>query len=251
VVAPSFSRAEARALRALNGATPRVAIGLHLTLTAPFRPLTEAFRPTRAGTFLSLGATFTHAMLRRLDASALRAEIRSQLNAFRDLFGLSPDFVDGHHHVHLFPRVADAVLEVMKAEAPKAWLRQCGSALPLTQRLADPKGMLLHRLSARLEKRAAALRMRTNAAFAGTYDFNRPVDFAALFARFLQRLPDHGLIMCHPGFVDAELERLDTLTALREAEYAFFAGDTFPALLASRGFALACAARTGTSPQGS
>ena len=45
--------------------------------------------------------------------------------------------------------------------------------------------------------------------------------------------------MCHPGFVDDELQRLDPLTSLREREYAFFAGDAFPAVLASRGVALA------------
>ena len=31
--------------------------------------------------------------------------------------------------------------------------------------------------------------------------------------------------MCHPGFVDAELERLDPLTTQREREYAYLAGD--------------------------
>jgi predicted glycoside hydrolase/deacetylase ChbG (UPF0249 family) len=46
------------------------------------------------------------------------------------------------------------------------------------------------------------------------------------------------LIMCHPGFVDAELQRLDPLTTLREHEYAFLAGETFPDLLASHGVAL-------------
>ena len=38
--------------------------------------------------------------------------------------------------------------------------------------------------------------------------------------------------MCHPGFVDAELERLDPLTTLREREYAYLAGDAFPAAAA-------------------
>ena len=37
--------------------------------------------------------------------------------------------------------------------------------------------------------------------------------------------------MCHPGFVDAELERLDPLTKQREREYAYLAGDDFPAVL--------------------
>jgi predicted glycoside hydrolase/deacetylase ChbG (UPF0249 family) len=45
--------------------------------------------------------------------------------------------------------------------------------------------------------------------------------------------------MCHPGFVDAELQRLDPLTTLREREYAFFVEESFPALLAAHGIALA------------
>jgi hypothetical protein len=44
--------------------------------------------------------------------------------------------------------------------------------------------------------------------------------------------------MCHPGTVDAELRRLDPLTTLREKEYAYFAGETFPKLLASQGITL-------------
>ena len=39
VVAPNFSREQVNALSALNVATQRVAIGLHLTLTGPLKPL--------------------------------------------------------------------------------------------------------------------------------------------------------------------------------------------------------------------
>jgi predicted glycoside hydrolase/deacetylase ChbG (UPF0249 family) len=45
--------------------------------------------------------------------------------------------------------------------------------------------------------------------------------------------------MCHPGFVDAELQRLDPLTNLREQEYAYLIGDAFPAVLTRCGVALA------------
>jgi hypothetical protein len=45
--------------------------------------------------------------------------------------------------------------------------------------------------------------------------------------------------MCHPGFVDAELEALDSLTTLRTHEFAFFSSDDFPKLLAEHGVALA------------
>jgi predicted glycoside hydrolase/deacetylase ChbG (UPF0249 family) len=245
VVAPSFGRTEASALTALNSVTPlnsvapRVAIGLHLTLTAPFRPLSPGFAPLRDGAFPPLGTMLRLAITRRFTREALEAEIASQLQAFRDAFGRAPDFVDGHQHVHVFPQIGAALLAVMKKSAQGAWVRQCGRVLPLAARFADRKGLLLDLLSHRFRRRAAALGVRTNPAFAGTYRFDDAADFATLFPRFLAGLPDGSLVMCHPGFVDDELQRLDSLTTLREKEYAYFAGDQFSGVLAARGMALA------------
>jgi hypothetical protein len=237
--APSCTRSEARALNMLNAAAPRIAIGLHVTLTAPFHPLSKDFAPVHGGAFLSLSAMLRRALLRRLRPQALAAEVEAQLRAFIDRFGRAPDFVDGHQHVHLFPQVRDAVLATMNTLAPKAWARQCGRSAPLRQRLADRKGLLLDLLSGGFRRRAEALGVRTNPGFAGTYDYRATADFASLLPRFLERLPDGGLVMCHPGFVDAELERLDPLTTLREREYAFLAQASFPDLLAAHGASLA------------
>jgi len=235
-VAPSFHRSEASALDVLNSVAPRVAIGLHVTLTAPYRPLSAGFRPLQEGQFLSLKATFGHAMLRRFEHDVLKAEIGRQLEAFRNAFGRAPDFIDGHQHVHLFPQIGRALLEVAKESTPDAWLRQCGRVGPFGKRFADRKGLLLDIWSWRFRRRAAALGLRTNPGYAA--------DFAALFPRFLEALPDNGLVMCHPGFVDAELQRLDPLTTLREKEYAYLAGDEFPELFAAHGMTLA-PAKTG------
>lgn len=240
VTTPSFSAAQARALSDLAGPDRRAAIGLHFTLTAPFRPAAPAYRPiARDGAFLGLAGTMAAGLVRRLDPDALAAEAASQFAAFRAAFGRPPDFVDGHQHVHLLPQVSDAVLAAIKQMAPGAWMRQCGRAMPLRRRFADCKGLLLDVLSARLRRRCAAARVSANPAFAGTYDFKRTTAFDALFASFLQGLPDGGLVMCHPGFVDAELQRLDALTTMREQEHAFFAGKQFPALLAAHGIELA------------
>jgi predicted glycoside hydrolase/deacetylase ChbG (UPF0249 family) len=172
-------------------------------------------------------------------AKALTHEIEAQLNAFVDAFGHPPDFFDGHRHVHLFPQIRDAVLSVAKAAAPAAWLRQCGRSPASDKSWGDGKGLLLDVLSRQFRRRATALGISTNPGFAGTYTYRANADFAALFPRFLDGLPDGGLVMCHPGFVDAELQRLDPLTTLREQEYAFFAGEEFPRLLARQGAALA------------
>ena len=230
--APSLDRAQAQALAA---AAPQVAVGLHVTLTAPFRPLTGDFAPTRDGAFLPLAAVMARGFLGRLDRQKLAAEIAAQFAGFAAAFGRPPDFVDGHQHVQLLPVVRDALLAATKEMAPRAWVRQCGS---VKRSMSDPKGLLLDWLSRRFRARAEALGIRTNPAFAGTYTFDPTAQIAALFPRFLDGLPDGGVVMCHPGEVDDELRRLDPLTDLRAREHAYFAGEDFAALLQSQGVTL-------------
>jgi predicted glycoside hydrolase/deacetylase ChbG (UPF0249 family) len=105
--------------------------------------------------------------------------------------------------------------------------------------LHDPKSLVLDLLSVRFRSRAARLGIATNPAFSGAYAFTPKADFAALFPRFLNGMPDGGLIMCHPGFVDAPLKSLDPLTDLRERELAYFDSDAFARDLARHGVALA------------
>jgi chitin disaccharide deacetylase len=237
VVAPSFHRSEAAALAALRAHGARVAIGLHLTLSGPFQPLTERFTPLKDNAFPSYGAMLLRACLHQLDRKALEAEVAAQIRMFGHEFGRAPDFIDGHQHVQIFPQVRDALVAVARKMAPTAWIRQCGR-VGASSRLSDPKGLVLDLLSKRFRERAAERGIRTNAAFAGTYSFNESADFATLFPRFLEGLPDEGLVMCHPGVVDAELRRLDPLTTLREKEYAYFSGEAFPKLLASQNITL-------------
>jgi predicted glycoside hydrolase/deacetylase ChbG (UPF0249 family) len=235
VASPHFNRDAAATL--LAAAPPGAAIGLHVTLTGPFEPLGHDFEPLRHGAFLSLAATLRRAHLRALRPPHLKAEVSRQFEKFAATFGRPPDFVDGHHHVHLFPQIRDAVLRVTQDAAPKAWVRQCGRVSG-RRRLTDHKALLLDGLSRRFRRMAAEHGLRTNPAFAGTYTFRAAAPYAALFAGFLDGLPDGGVIMCHPGKVDAALEQLDHVTHSRELEYAYFGGEAFPRLLAERGVRL-------------
>jgi predicted glycoside hydrolase/deacetylase ChbG (UPF0249 family) len=239
VVGASCHRCEAMALAALNRTEPRVAVGLHLALTSPFQPLSAGFAPLAEGRFISLGRTVAAAFLRRFDPEALAREVAAQLRAFLQVFERPPDYIDGHHHVHLLPQVRDAVLQVVKQEVHDVWVRQCGRAGGIAARLSDYKGFFLDLLSATFRRRAAALGLRTNTGFAGAYAFTDDADFSALFPRFLEHLPDGGVLMCHPGFVDDELRSLDSLTTLREKEYAFLAGEMFAPMLAAHDVVLA------------
>jgi predicted glycoside hydrolase/deacetylase ChbG (UPF0249 family) len=237
VVGPAIGRDEVSALN--QAAAGNCAIGLHVTLTAPFHPLTMHFKPLDGGLFLPFPKLLRAGALRRLDPEIIGAELTAQLAAFKELFGRAPDFVDGHQHVQLFPQIRDAFLAAVKEAAPNAWVRQGGRHGPLAQWLGTPKALLLDILSAKFRRSASRANIAFNPAFAGAYDFSQAPDFGELMQRFLDGLPDGGLVMCHPGFVDDTLVSLDPLTGQREREYAFLAGDAFPRLLAANNVTLA------------
>jgi len=238
VLAPAFDRSETAALDRLNGDGRRAQIGLHVTLTAPYRPLTSGFAPLREGGFLPLPDTLRAAVARRFSVMSVAEEISAQLGEFVSAFGRPPDYFDGHHHVQLFPQIRDAFLRVVATAAPDAWVRQSGRAVPLVERLRDRKSLLLDILSVAFRRKARRLGIATNPAFAGTYDFAAQRDFASLFPTFLDGLPDGGLVMCHPGIVDAELKQLDKLTTPREREYEYFKSDAYARLLVEQHVAL-------------
>src|SRR4029453_11089176 len=154
MVGAAIGRTEVAALQDVAASSPRCAIGLHATLTAPFRPLTMHFRPTDGGLFLPFPQLLRAGLLRRLDPKIIEYELLAQLAAFKEVFGRPPDFVDGHQHAQLFPGVRDAFLRAVKEAAPTAWVRQGGRLQPLTKRLGAPKALVLDVLSARFRKRA-------------------------------------------------------------------------------------------------
>ncbi|RAI42471.1 ChbG/HpnK family deacetylase [Rhodoplanes roseus] len=238
VLPPTFSAAEAARLAAV--AEGRASVGLHVTLTAPFQPLTSGFGPLAGdGSFLPIGKLLAASFVTPFDRDAIAREVAAQMAAFVTAFGRPPAYVDGHQHVHLLPGMREAVLDVVTRAAPQAWVRQCGQVTATLKRLGDPKSLLLDRMSHAFRRLAAERGVPTNPAFAGTYTFKPGVDYATLFPAFLKDLPDGSVVMCHPGRVDTELKRLDPLTDLREAEYAYLGGEAFPAVLARAGFTLA------------
>jgi hypothetical protein len=245
VVGPAIGRDEAAALQDVT-AGDACAVGLHVTLTAPFHPLTMHFRPLRDGAFLPHARLLLEGLARRLDPEIIQAEVLAQIARFADLFGRPPDYLDGHQHAQLFPQVRDAVLAARKAAAPDAWVRQCGRTVSGLARLTPLKALLLDALSRRFRTLCDAAGVACNPGFAGAYDFTDAADFADLMSGFLAALPDRGLLMCHPGHVDEILVALDPLTTQRERELAFLGSDGFARLLQSQGVVLLPPARPPT-----
>lgn len=233
VNAPACTRESCMALQEAARANAHCAIGLHVTLSAPFHPLTLHMRPLAGNAFLPLGRLLAAGMMRRLDIDILRAEIAAQLARFADLVGRAPDFVDGHQHVQLFPQIRTAFLAAVKDTAPHAWVRQGGRAGAWSAGRANPKTLLLDGLSRAFRRDAAHAGLAFNTAFAGAYDFSNAIAFGDRVRGFLADLPDGGLMMCHPGHADDALAALDPVTIQRDREYAYFTGDDFPRLLAA------------------
>jgi hypothetical protein len=232
-VIPGFEQ-ECAALLSTPSPIP-LAIGLHATLTGPFKPRAALPISTADGKFPPLASLVPPLGFFWIDRKAVKVEITAQIAALRKALGRDPDFVDGHQHVQLMPGVRLPFLEAVLEEAPKAWVRQCGAAAGAR----GAKARFIEFLSHGFRRHAEKLGLAFNPAFAGAYDFSSAENFAALFARFLDGLPEHGVVMCHPGFVDAELVVRDSLTDRREAEYAFLAGEDFPTVLARAGASLA------------
>lgn len=220
----------------------RCDIGLHLTLTG-HRPLGRMPTLAPAGRLPPLGRLFAAALTRRLDHQEVAAELRRQWDAFTQVHGRLPDFVDGHQHVHLLPGVREAVL-AMLLECPagaRPWLRVCWEPPPrvLARQVAIGKTMLLTALSLPLRHAVRRLGLAANDSFRGVHSFTPDGDFTSMFPRFLRGAARRPLIMCHPGLVDDALRAVDPVVEPRVGEYGYLASDRFTDDLAAAGWRLA------------
>ena len=195
----------------------RADIGLHLTLTLD-RPLGRLMRA---------------AYLRRLDSQAIAAEIDRQIEFFTHTLGRSPDFIDGHQHVHLLPGVREPVLAA--AMRTGAYLRVTDEPLGaiLGNRVAAGKSAFLSLMARPMARLAARSRIRRNSGFRGARSFAEREPFRSLFRRIIADAPAGTIVMCHPGLVDAALAGRDSVTAAREGEYRYFLSEEFPGDLAA------------------
>src|SRR5690348_12024331 len=78
VVGPAIGRDEIASLKDAAASSARCAIGLHVTLTAPFRPLTMYFRPVNGGLFLPFPRLMVAGLSRRLDPEIIQSEVAVQ-----------------------------------------------------------------------------------------------------------------------------------------------------------------------------
>jgi predicted glycoside hydrolase/deacetylase ChbG (UPF0249 family) len=219
VTRPQWMR-EAAALKPLAG---DIAIGLHLNLTLG-APLSADWAATRSGGFPGIAALIASTHLGRPTPAVIANEIECQLDAFEAGMGAPPDIIDGHEHVHILPRVRASLLASLKRRYARrpilirdpsvSWAHILGRKVPVT------KSLVLRFLARGMRADIERSGFISNDRFAGITRFEaKAASVDSDFAAAAELEGWRPLAMCHPGFADAELQRVDRHTKRRQLEF--------------------------------
>lgn len=201
----------------LKEMNPDIDVGLHLVLTNDF----SLSRPSVK--FPSCATLFVRCVFRQISKPELRDEILKQVQLFELHFGRRPDFIDGHQHVHQFSVIRDVLLEVYQELHLDSYIRTFRLPLGVHFRdlLSPPRWSLkeifslaaLNVLGKALAKKLEALAIPTNDSLLGHFDYSGKKKFQEVFffySKFTEG-SQNALFICHPGYVDQELESRDSL----------------------------------------
>lgn len=205
----------------------QIDIGLHLNLTQG-QPLSTEFANTYGKRFFSLNKLLRYAFLHKLQNGAIEAECEAQIDCFADMLGFLPRFIDGHQHVHQFPIIRHALLNVYEKRLRRqhTYIRLVNGKLRLSGFKENLKKIIIYRTGAGALKRLLnSHHIPHNLSFSGIYSFAKAEQYGELFPQFLQEISDKGLIMCHPGFLPSESD--DIIGQARYAEYQYLVGGRF------------------------
>ena len=201
-------------------------IGLHFNLTEG-QPLSSEFCHTYGNQFSHLSRLMMRAMLRQLDIKIMAAECRAQILQFANAFGVLPDFIDGHQHVHQFPLIREIVLNIYekRLRASGCYIRSVNQTR-LLHRSAFFKKLIIQWMGAGIFKKLLCKQaVPHNHSFSGIYSFKVNSDYATIFRQFLKNIENGALVMSHPGLQIAEVN--DPMAAIRFNEFCYLNSDQF------------------------
>lgn len=194
-------------------------VGLHFNLTEGVWISDSSIRD------IGLTQLILKAYTHRLSTAMIMQELLAQIDAFTQIMGKTPDFIDGHQHIQQFPVIRQAILAWLTTQTSthKPYLR-CSYLQHLSgnDRI---KRWVINRLGAKkLKNQLAKTNIPHNKTFSGVYDFSPHANYRHLFQQFLREVNHQGMIMCHPaqGF-----DPNDPHTLARQQEWAYFMSDDF------------------------
>ena len=208
--------------------TPALSVGCHVVLTGgePVLPPAQLASLASGGQFRAGIAAFAQAAIfGKLNANEIRAEVEAQIHKLQRA-GRALTHVDTHKHTHLFPAVLRPLLEAARdcgiraVRNPFTPVRLLATQLLRGNFTRSSKVMMLafFRASFGRELRRSGMRAPDGSfGIIATGSLN-----AATLARIAAAIPEGTWeLVTHPGYNDAELERLPTrLRQSRDLELA-------------------------------
>jgi predicted glycoside hydrolase/deacetylase ChbG (UPF0249 family) len=195
-----------QSVRQLVKCAQNVDIGLHLVLTSEGRPLAPSSCVSLAteGKFHDFGILLCRSYMRRLDRWAVQAEITAQYQRFEAMAGRPPHFIDGHLHVHQFPVIREALLDLVCELPPsrRPYVRNTRMSLGQAVRAGAslPKTLLVGTPGRAFRRRVMRCGVATNTGFAGVYNYRPASKSFRIFTLFLKGLPGpNDMLVVHPG----------------------------------------------------
>src|SRR5262249_44103083 len=146
-------------------------------------------------------------LTRRIDPTEIAEEFRAQYGRFCDLIGHPPSFVSTHHHVQVFPPVGPILLDLLKEEQPRPYLRKVQEPWHMLVRIpgARTKRTVLTVPGRRLADLQDAVGLPGNDWLAGITDPPLVRD-SKFLVRWVRRVPGQVVeLSCHPGHIDPTL----------------------------------------------
>ncbi|MBP9722864.1 MAG: ChbG/HpnK family deacetylase [Gammaproteobacteria bacterium] len=190
---------EAQALKLLVNSSFET--GLHFNLTHNFGH----------NKFTSLNKLISKSLLGIIDKKWLERELQTQLDLFELAIGRPPDYIDGHHHVHVFPVIRSILIKVLKARYCsdkknwQFWIRRVNP--PLRDHDSKIKALILKILAYNFDKLVINNGYKLSGNLVGVYSLSENSEYSKyskLVKLWLSKIEDNSLLMCHPSVFNPE-----------------------------------------------
>lgn len=204
----------------------KIDLGLHFNLLDG-TPLGEAASLiAKSGNFLNLKKLTLRSFMRGIVVKDIESELNRQLDKFIEEMGREPDFLDGHLHIHHFPVIRDAVINVYEKR-----LRKHNSYIRISShryRLGLKNFAITASGALSLKKALQTHHIPYNQSFSGIYNFSQSANYRKYLNKFFKEIQNHGLIMCHPGLPETAEEYVrDPIAKTRLYEFNYLSSDQF------------------------
>lgn len=193
-------------------------VGIHLNLTEG-TAFTKAASITSNDNFLSVSKLLIKSKLRAISYEDVYNELKAQINNFVERWGELPDFIDGHQHVHHFPVIRKAVINLYKDFNMYSKQTYIRSTYKMDK--SDFKSLIIYRSGAKkFYNMLVENNIKHNSTFAGVYSLeDKTEDFRKVILKAYAEIKDGGIIMCHPAVA---IDIKDPISQSRVKEFAYF-----------------------------